>query len=27
VWAIREGRNAAHHVDRYLSYGESVLTP
>ncbi len=27
VWAIREGRTAAHHVDRYLSYGESVLTP
>jgi len=27
VWAIREGRHAAQHVDRYLSYGETVLAP
>jgi glutamate synthase (NADPH/NADH) small chain len=27
VWAIREGRQAAQAVDRYLSYGETVLTP
>jgi glutamate synthase (NADPH/NADH) small chain len=27
VWAIREGREAAQAVDRYLSYGETVLTP
>ena len=27
VWAIREGRLAAQHVDRYLSYGETVLPP
>src|SRR6266478_36134 len=27
VWAIREGRHAAQHVDRYLSYGETVLPP
>jgi glutamate synthase (NADPH) small chain len=27
VWAIREGRSAAQHVDRYLSYGETVLPP
>ncbi|MCA1825480.1 MAG: glutamate synthase subunit beta [Myxococcales bacterium] len=27
VWAIREGRLAAQCVDRYLSYGETVLTP
>ncbi|HUJ25803.1 MAG TPA: glutamate synthase subunit beta [Myxococcales bacterium] len=26
VWAIREGREAAQAVDRYLSYGETVLT-
>lgn len=25
VWAIREGREAAQSVDRYLSYGETVL--
>jgi glutamate synthase (NADPH/NADH) small chain len=25
VWAIREGREAAQAVDRYLSYGETVL--
>ena len=25
VWAIREGRFAAQNVDRYLSYGETVL--
>ena len=25
VWAIREGRQAARGVDRYLSFGESVL--
>jgi glutamate synthase (NADPH/NADH) small chain len=27
VWAIREGRLAAQAVDRYLSYGETVLGP
>ncbi len=27
VWAIREGRLAAQQVDRYLSYGETVLLP
>jgi glutamate synthase (NADPH/NADH) small chain len=27
VWAIREGRQAALSVDKYLSYGETVLTP
>ena len=27
VWAIKEGRSAAQHVDRYLSYGETVLPP
>jgi len=27
VWAIREGRLAAQGVDRYLSYGETVLPP
>ena len=27
VWAIREGRLAAQCVDRYLSYGETVLPP
>ena len=27
VWAIREGRQAAQAVDRYLSYGETVLLP
>jgi len=27
VWAIREGRLAAQCVDRYLSYGETVLAP
>ena len=27
VWAIREGRHAAQHVDRYLSYGDTVLPP
>jgi len=27
VWAIKEGREAAQSVDRYLSYGETVLTP
>jgi glutamate synthase (NADPH/NADH) small chain len=27
VWAIREGRLAAQAVDRYLSYGETVLPP
>jgi glutamate synthase (NADPH/NADH) small chain len=27
VWAIREGRVAAQSVDRYLSYGETVLPP
>ena len=27
VWAIREGREAAQAVDRYLSYGETVLAP
>jgi glutamate synthase (NADPH) small chain len=27
VWAIREGRQAAQSVDRYLSYGETVLSP
>jgi glutamate synthase (NADPH) small chain len=26
VWAIREGRQAAQSVDRYLSYGDTVLT-
>jgi len=26
VWAIREGRQAAQAVDRYLSHGETVLT-
>ena len=27
VWAIQEGRFAAQSVDRYLSYGETVLPP
>ncbi len=27
VWAIKEGRQAAQAVDRYLSYGETVLPP
>jgi glutamate synthase (NADPH/NADH) small chain len=27
VWAIREGRQAAQSVDRYLEYGETVLSP
>jgi glutamate synthase (NADPH/NADH) small chain len=27
VWAIREGRLAAQSVDRFLSYGDTVLTP
>jgi glutamate synthase (NADPH/NADH) small chain len=27
VWAIQEGRLAAQAVDRYLSYGETVLPP
>jgi glutamate synthase (NADPH/NADH) small chain len=27
VWAIKEGRQAAQSVDRYLSYGETVLAP
>jgi glutamate synthase (NADPH/NADH) small chain len=27
VWAIREGRQAAQAVDRYLSHGETVLPP
>jgi len=27
VWAIKEGRQAAQSMDRYLSYGETVLTP
>jgi glutamate synthase (NADPH) small chain len=27
VWAIHEGRQAAQAVDRYLSYGETVLPP
>jgi glutamate synthase (NADPH/NADH) small chain len=27
VWAIKEGREAAQSVDRYLSYGETVLSP
>jgi glutamate synthase (NADPH/NADH) small chain len=27
VWAIREGRQVARAVDRYLSYGETVLPP
>jgi glutamate synthase (NADPH/NADH) small chain len=27
VWAIREGRQAAQSMDRYLSYGETVLPP
>jgi glutamate synthase (NADPH/NADH) small chain len=27
VWAIKEGRQAAQTVDRYLSYGETVLPP
>jgi glutamate synthase (NADPH/NADH) small chain len=27
VWAIREGRQVAQQVDRYLSYGETVLPP
>jgi glutamate synthase (NADPH/NADH) small chain len=27
VWAIKEGRLAAQAVDRYLSYGETVLPP
>ncbi len=27
VWAIREGRAAAQSVDRFLSYGETVLPP
>ncbi|HSN16314.1 MAG TPA: glutamate synthase subunit beta [Anaeromyxobacteraceae bacterium] len=27
VWAIREGRQVAQHVDRWLSHGETVLPP
>ncbi len=27
VWAIKDGRQAAQSVDRYLSYGETVLAP
>ncbi len=27
VWAIKEGRQAAQSMDRYLSYGETVLAP
>jgi hypothetical protein len=27
VWAIQEGRLTAQFVDRYLSYGQTVLTP
>jgi hypothetical protein len=27
VWAIHEGRAVAQSVDRYLSYGETVLPP
>ncbi len=27
VWAIKEGRQAAQSMDRYLSYGETVLPP
>jgi glutamate synthase (NADPH/NADH) small chain len=27
VWAIKEGREAAQAIDRYLSYGETVLPP
>ena len=27
VWAIREGRQAAQSVDRYLVYGDTVLPP
>jgi glutamate synthase (NADPH) small chain len=27
VWAIREGRQVAQSVDRYLSYGDTVLPP
>ena len=27
VWAIKEGRMTAQSVDRYLSYGETVLQP
>jgi glutamate synthase (NADPH/NADH) small chain len=27
VWAIREGRIAAQSVDRYLSHGDTVLSP
>jgi glutamate synthase (NADPH/NADH) small chain len=27
VWAIKEGRQVAQDVDRYLSYGETVLPP
>jgi glutamate synthase (NADPH/NADH) small chain len=27
VWAIKEGRQAAQAVDKYLSYGETVLPP
>jgi len=27
VWAIREGRHVAQAVDRYLSYGDTVLPP
>ncbi|HSN93128.1 MAG TPA: glutamate synthase, partial [Anaeromyxobacteraceae bacterium] len=27
VWAIREGRQVARSVDRYLSHGETVLPP
>ena len=27
VWAIREGRTAAIGVDRYLMFGETVLSP
>jgi len=27
VWAIKEGRQAAQSMDRYLSYGETVLQP
>ncbi len=27
VWAIKEGRQAAQSIDKYLSYGETVLPP
>ena len=27
VWAIKEGRQAARAVDKYLSHGETVLPP